>query len=233
MSKVVGIDLGTTNSLVAYVRTACLRSFATSRATASCRPSCRSGDEGTVHVGREAQRRLLIEAQRTVYSVKRFMGKGRDDVQDEAGHFPFRIGGDGGVLRIGVGDKEFTPPEISALRARELKHRAEAFFAEQGEFDNEVDRAVITVPATSTTRSAPRRATPAASPASRSADHQRADRGVAGLRPRQAPRRRHRGLRPRRRHVRHFRSSASRTASSRCSRPTATRTSAATTSTTC
>ena len=61
--------------------------------------------------------------------------------------FRFAIGGDGGVLRIGVGDKEFTPPEISALVLRELKHRAEAFFAEQGEFDNEVDRAVITVPA--------------------------------------------------------------------------------------
>jgi molecular chaperone DnaK (HSP70) len=53
----------------------------------------------------------------------------------------------GGVVRIGLGDREFTPPEISAFILRELKHRAEAFFAEQGEFDNEVDRAVITVPA--------------------------------------------------------------------------------------
>ncbi len=50
-------------------------------------------------------------------------------------------------MRIGLGDREFTPPEISAFILRELKHRAEAFFAEQGEFDNEVDRAVITVPA--------------------------------------------------------------------------------------
>src|SRR5947207_6805425 len=75
------------------------------------------------------------------------MGKGRDDVQGETGHVPFRIGGEGGVLRIGVGDKEFTPPEISAFILRQLKHRAEAFFAEQGEVDNEVDRAVITVPA--------------------------------------------------------------------------------------
>ena len=99
-------------------------------------------------VGREAQRRLLTDAQRTVYSVKRFMGKGRDDVQDEASRFPFRIGGDQAAsLRIGLGDKEFTPPEISAFILRELKHRAEAFFAEQGEFDNEVNRAVITVPA--------------------------------------------------------------------------------------
>src|SRR4029453_17097961 len=52
-----------------------------------------------------------------------------------------------GVIRIGLGDREYTPPEISAFILRELKRRAESFFAEQGEFDNEVDRAVITVPA--------------------------------------------------------------------------------------
>jgi molecular chaperone DnaK len=147
MSKVVGIDLGTTNSLVAYVKDGVPQVIRDKQGDGLVPSVVSFGDEGTVHVGREAQRRLLIDAQRTVYSVKRFMGKGRDDVQEEAGHFPFRIGGDGGVLRIGVGDKEFTPPEISALVLRELKHRAEAFFAEQGEFDNEVDRAVITVPA--------------------------------------------------------------------------------------
>ncbi len=147
MSKVVGIDLGTTNSLVAYVKDG-VPAVIRDRSGDGLLPSVVSvGDEGTIFVGREAQRRLLTDAQRTVYSVKRFMGKGRDDVEDEAGHFPFRIGGEGGVLRIGVGDKEFTPPEISAFVLRELKHRAEAFFAEQGEFDNEVDRAVITVPA--------------------------------------------------------------------------------------
>jgi molecular chaperone DnaK len=147
VSKVVGIDLGTTNSLVAWVKDG-LPQVIRDRQGDGLVPSVVSfGDEGTVHVGREAQRRLLTEAPRTVYSVKRFMGKGRDDVQDETSHFPFRIGGEGGVLRIGVGDREFTPPEISAFVLRELKHRAETFFAEQGEFDNEVDRAVITVPA--------------------------------------------------------------------------------------
>jgi Fe-S protein assembly chaperone HscA len=105
-------------------------------------------ENGAVHVGREAQRRLLIDAQRTAYSVKRFMGKGREDVQNEAEHFPFRVSGEaGGVVRIGLGDREFTPPEISAFILRELKRRAEEHFAEQGEADNEVDRAVITVPA--------------------------------------------------------------------------------------
>jgi molecular chaperone DnaK len=148
MGKVVGIDLGTTNSLVAYVG---------DRGPVVIRDA--SGDglvpsivtvekSGTVFVGREAQRRLLTDPTRTVYSVKRFMGRGVDDVQGEAHLLPFRVGGEaGGVVRIGVGDKEFTPPEISAFVLRELKRRAEEHFREQGEFDFEVDRAVITVPA--------------------------------------------------------------------------------------
>ena len=147
MSKVVGIDLGTTNSLVAYVKDGVPHVIRDQQGDGLVPSVVSFADEGTIYVGREAQRRLLTEAQRTVYSVKRFMGKGRDDVQEETSHFPFRVSGDGGVLRIGVGDREFTPPEISAFVLRELKHRAEAFFAEQGEFDNDVDRAVITVPA--------------------------------------------------------------------------------------
>ena len=134
------------------------------------------------------------------------MGKGREDVQHEAEHFPFRVSGEaGGVVRIGLGDREFTPPEISAFILRELKHRAEAFFAEQGEFDNEVDRAVITVPAyfNDAQRTATRDAGPHRRPRG-AADHQRADRGVARLRPRQAAHRHHRRLRPGRRHVRHL-----------------------------
>src|ERR1700687_3419849 len=148
MSKVVGIDLGTTNSLVAYAKDG-VPLVIRDRAGDGLVPSIVSADpDGTVFVGREAQRRLLTQAKRTVYSVKRLMGKGFDDVRDEARLFPFRVGGEpGGVVRIGLGDREFTPPEISALVLRELKHRAEAFFAAPGEFDNEVDRAVITVPA--------------------------------------------------------------------------------------
>jgi molecular chaperone DnaK (HSP70) len=76
------------------------------------------------------------------------MGRGIEDVQDQAALLPFRIDGDvGGVVRIGIGNREFTPPEISAFVLRELKQRAEEHFREQGEFDFEVDRAVITVPA--------------------------------------------------------------------------------------
>jgi Fe-S protein assembly chaperone HscA len=148
MGKVVGIDLGTTNSLVAYVRDGVPVVIRDSSGDALL-PSIVSVDPaGTVFVGREAQRRLLTDPSRTVYSVKRFMGRGVDDVQGEKHLLPFRVGGEaGGVVRIGVGDKEFAPPEISAFVLRELKRRAEEHFREQGEFDFEVDRAVITVPA--------------------------------------------------------------------------------------
>jgi Fe-S protein assembly chaperone HscA len=148
MPKVVGIDLGTTNSLVAFVGKDgpfVIRDGSGDGLV----PSVVSIDDGdVVYVGREAERRLLADPERAVYSVKRFMGRGADDVRGEAAHFPFRLRGEnGGVVRIGLGDREFTPPEISAFILRELKRRAEAYFAEQGEFDAEVDRAVITVPA--------------------------------------------------------------------------------------
>src|SRR5215467_6539318 len=148
MSKVVGIDLGTTNSLVAYVRDAVPVVIRDKSSDALVPSIVTASSDGPVFVGREAQRRLLTEANRTVYSVKRFMGKGVEDVGDEGRLFPFRISGEaGGVIRIGLGGREFTPPEISAFILRELKRRAEEHFAAEGEIDNEVDRAVITVPA--------------------------------------------------------------------------------------
>jgi len=148
VGKVVGIDLGTTNSLVAYVGPKGPEVIRDSSGDALVPSVVSIGENGTVYVGREAQRQLLVTPDRAVYSVKRFMGRGIDDVQEDAALLPFRVGGEpGGVVRIGIADREFTPPEISAFVLRELKHRAEQFFQEQGEFDFEVDRAVITVPA--------------------------------------------------------------------------------------
>src|SRR5207342_3880057 len=146
--RVVGIDLGTTNSLVAFVGEGgpvVIRD----RSGDGLLPSIVSAaPDGTMYVGREAQRPLLTDAAHTVYSVKRFMGKGVNDVRDEASLLPFRVAGEaGGVVQIGLSNREFTPPEISAFILRELKHRAEEFFAAQGDIDPEVDRAVITVPA--------------------------------------------------------------------------------------
>jgi molecular chaperone DnaK len=148
MSKVVGIDLGTTNSLVAYVKDGAPVVIRDKSGDGLVPSVVSVAADGAVTVGRDAQRRLLTDAQRTAYSVKRFMGKGREDVRHEAEHFPFRVSGEaGGVVRIGLGEREYTPPEISAFVLRELKRRAEEYFAEQGEVDNDVDRAVITVPA--------------------------------------------------------------------------------------
>jgi len=148
VANVVGIDLGTTNSLVAYVRDGVPQVIRDASGDALVPSVVSLGEDGTFFVGREAQRRLLTAPSRSVYSVKRFMGRGIDDVRDEAELLPFRIGGEvGGVVRIGLDDREFTPPEISAFVLRELKQRAEDHFREQGEFDFEVDRAVITVPA--------------------------------------------------------------------------------------
>jgi molecular chaperone DnaK len=148
MAKVVGIDLGTTNSLVAYVKDGVPVVIRDKSGDALVPSVVSAAPDGTVYVGREAQRRLLTDPARTVYSVKRFMGRGIEDVREDARLMPFRVAGEaGGVVRIGLGEREFTPPEISAFILRELKHRAEAFFSAEGEIDPEVDRAVITVPA--------------------------------------------------------------------------------------
>ena len=156
MGKVVGIDLGTTNSLVAHVVDGAPVVIRDASGDALVPSIVSVADDNTFFVGREAQRRLLTAPGRTVYSVKRFMGRGLSDVKDEAAHLPFKfVAGDpldsardrGEALRIQLGSQTLTPPEISAFVLRELKHRAEEHFREAGEFDFEVDRAVITVPA--------------------------------------------------------------------------------------
>jgi Fe-S protein assembly chaperone HscA len=98
--------------------------------------------DGSIIVGESARNRLLTQPERTIYSVKRLMGRGPADIQSELKLFPFRIDPTSkNVIRVILGDKVFTPPEISAFILRELKSWAEAFFGET------VDRAVITVPA--------------------------------------------------------------------------------------
>jgi Fe-S protein assembly chaperone HscA len=142
--KIVGIDLGTTYSLVAYMDHAAghPRCIVGPYGSTLC-PSVVSVDEdGTVIAGEAAQRRLLTQPERTIYSVKRLMGRSVEDVQDELKHFPFHIEpSSGNVIRVRLGEKVFTPPEISAFILRELKSWAENFFKDT------VDRAVITVPA--------------------------------------------------------------------------------------
>jgi len=144
MGRIVGIDLGTTNSLVAYLdpQTKRPKCIVGPHGSTLC-PSMVSIDpDGSVVVGESARRRLLTQPERTIYSVKRLMGRGVKDIQDELKLFPFRLDpSSSNVIRVRLGEKVFTPPEISAFILRELKNWAEAFFGEP------VDRAVITVPA--------------------------------------------------------------------------------------
>jgi molecular chaperone DnaK len=144
MGRIVGIDLGTTNSLVAYVdaKTGQPKCITGPYGSTLC-PSVVSLDpDGSVIVGEAALRRLLTQPDRTIYSVKRLMGRGPADVQSELALFPFRIDPKSkNVIRVMLGDKMFTPPEISAFILRELRSWAEA------ELKEPVDRAVITVPA--------------------------------------------------------------------------------------
>ncbi len=144
MGRIVGIDLGTTNSLVAYLDAATGKSkcIPGPYGETLC-PSVVSLDpDGSVIVGEAARRRLLTQPERTIYSVKRLMGRGVADVQDELKIFPFRIDPTSqSVIRVRLGERVFTPPEISAFILRELKSWTEAYFGET------VQRAVITVPA--------------------------------------------------------------------------------------
>ena len=144
MGRVVGIDLGTTYSLIAYVdkETGRPKCIPGPYGETLC-PSVVSVDaDGSIVVGEPAGRRLLTQPDRTIYSVKRLMGRGVVDVQDELKIFPFRIdAGSESVIRVRLGERVFTPPEISAFILRELKGWAEEYFRDT------VDRAVITVPA--------------------------------------------------------------------------------------
>jgi molecular chaperone DnaK len=141
---IVGIDLGTTNSLVAYMQ-GDSPVVIPGEDGLNLVPSVAALDEDNqVIVGNAARRYLIETPERAVYSVKRLMGRGLEDVHDELKLFPFQLADDlheGEVLRIKIGERTYTPPEISALILRQLKRNAERFFGAP------VTHAVITVPA--------------------------------------------------------------------------------------
>jgi molecular chaperone DnaK len=141
---IVGIDLGTTNSLVAYMR-GDAPVVIPGEDGLNLVPSVVALDErNQIIVGNTARKYLIETPERAVYSVKRLMGRGVEDIRDELKLFPFRLADDiqpGEVLRIKVGERTYTPPEISAQILRQLKRNAERFFA------GPVTKAVITVPA--------------------------------------------------------------------------------------
>ncbi|MGB6192081.1 MAG: Hsp70 family protein, partial [Terracidiphilus sp.] len=162
-ARVVGIDLGTTNSLVAYMQgdkpvvipgvdgsslvpsVVALDPIPSEGAQGAPGDGSSSlGRRPTVTVGNSARRALIETPERVIYSVKRLMGRGLGEVQQELRLFPFRLAEDvqaGEVPRIQLGEMRFTPPEISAYILRQLKRNAERYFGEP------VTQAVITVPA--------------------------------------------------------------------------------------
>src|SRR4029077_14166017 len=141
---IVGIDLGTTHSLVAYMQ-GDSPVVIPGEDGLNLVPSVVALDEkNQIVVGNGARKYLIETPERAVYSVKRLMGRGVEDIQEELKLFPFRLADDlqsGEVIRIKLGEKTFTPPEISAFILRQLKRNAERFFGAP------VTQAVITVPA--------------------------------------------------------------------------------------
>lgn len=140
MAPIVGIDLGTTNSLIAYMDGSTPRVI-TGRHGRAMVPSVVALTDNGLIVGDSAKEFLVRSPDRTVYSVKRFMGKSLQDVSEELAYFPYQLEEKNGVIRIRLGEKTYSPPQISAMILKELKQRAEAFFGE------DVRQAVITVPA--------------------------------------------------------------------------------------
>ncbi len=147
--RVVGIDLGTTNSLVAFMQGE-KPVVIPGEDGLNLVPSvvalapARDGGRPAMLVGNAARNTLLQSPDRAVYSVKRLMGRGVEDVTEELKFFPFRLADEinpGEVLRIRLGESEFTPPEVSAHILRQLKRNAERYFGAP------VTQAVITVPA--------------------------------------------------------------------------------------
>jgi len=142
VSRIVGIDLGTTNSLVAYVdeRTRLPRIIADAEGRPLL-PSVVAFTPYGIVVGDAARRQLARRPGDTVYSVKRLMGRGFEDIKDEVRYLPFRILPGEGLVKLAVGGREVTPPEVSAAILKALKERAERHFGEP------VEKAVVTVPA--------------------------------------------------------------------------------------
>jgi Fe-S protein assembly chaperone HscA len=143
--RVVGIDLGTTNSLVAFLGPDGKPQVIPGEDGSNLVPSLVALDpKGQIIVGNAARKYLIETPERAVYSIKRLMGRGVEDIQEELKLFPFRVAEDlqpGEVLRIKLADKDYTPPEISAFILRQLKRNAERYFGAP------VKKAVITVPA--------------------------------------------------------------------------------------
>ena len=143
MSKIIGIDLGTTNSVVAVMEggePVVITNSEGGRTTPSVVAFTKDGNR---LVGQVAKRQAVTNPENTIYSIKRFMGRRFNEVSEEIKQVPYKVqgSGSGGDVRIGAGGKEWSPPEISAMILQKMKQSAEDYLGQK------VEKAVITVPA--------------------------------------------------------------------------------------
>ncbi|MCB9477200.1 MAG: molecular chaperone DnaK [Deltaproteobacteria bacterium] len=142
MGKIIGIDLGTTNSVVAVMEGTEARVITNSEGGRTTPSVVAFTKDGERLVGQVAKRQAVSNPDKTIYSIKRFMGRRFDEVTEEAKQVPYKvIKGSKGDVRVQIDDKEYTPPEISAMVLQKLKSAAEDYIGQP------VSEAVITVPA--------------------------------------------------------------------------------------
>src|SRR5271166_3247807 len=140
--KIIGIDLGTTNSVVAVMEGGEVKVIPNQEGHRLTPSVVAFTDKGDRLVGELARRQAALNPRRTIYSIKRFMGRRHNEVQSEEKLVPYKIvGGPDELVKVDIDGKQYTPPEISALILRKLKEAAEAYLG------HTVRKAVITVPA--------------------------------------------------------------------------------------
>ncbi len=140
--KIIGIDLGTTNSVVAVMEGSEPKVIANAEGNRLTPSVVAFTEKGEVLVGEPAKRQAVTNPTRTVYSIKRFMGRRHSEVETEEKMVPYKVlGGSQDYVKVGIGDKQYTPQEISAKVLRKLKEAAESYLG------HKVNKAVITVPA--------------------------------------------------------------------------------------
>jgi molecular chaperone DnaK len=140
--KIIGIDLGTTNSVVSIMEGTEPKVIANAEGNRLTPSVVAFTDKGDVLVGEPARRQAVTNPTRTVYSIKRFMGRRHHEVENEEKMVPYKVvGGASDFVKVGIGDQEYTPQEISAKILRKLKEAAESYLG------HKVNKAVITVPA--------------------------------------------------------------------------------------
>src|ERR1700687_5934514 len=140
--KIIGIDLGTTHSVVAVMEGKEAKVIPNQEGNRLTPSVVAFTDKSDVPVGDLARRQAVTNPTRTVYSIKRFMGRRHSEVQGEEKMVPYQVvGGPQDYVKVEIGDKTYTPPEISAFILRKLKEAAEAYLG------HKVNKAVITVPA--------------------------------------------------------------------------------------